>query len=263
MDPNTGETNWLDVSTVKQIKLSPMSVVRFKDLGNYRLMVEFKLDNIDMLKVITLIAEYECDNKVYRSEAQQIDELEFAEYLANAVYAEETIDSADFMVEMKNKALDDLKGKLLSDGILVDQISLNGAGYVFSKDKRVMTIDSMEITVNNDTTANIELKNCVGSIALSNLIEPEIVFYSLGFEFRIPNYHIIAELEGKVKRYEITTEDIFIKETEAEEYFKPFNLQDLDNDEIVNEFIMNRKEMLDDLYDDTDSALEDRFADIF
>jgi hypothetical protein len=263
VDPNTGEKHWLEVNTVRSLKLSPLSVVRFKEMGSARSMVEFKLDNIDMLKVITLTAEYECNGKVYRSEAQQIDELEFAENLARAVYAEDTIDNASFMEEMKNNAMADLKGKLLSDGILVGQLELNGAGYVFSKGQKVMTIDRMEVSINNDTTASITLKHCVGAIALSNLIESDIVFYSSGFEFRIPSYEIQEENDGKVKEYRISAEDISIEEAENEEFFKPFNLGNLENDEIVDEFVINRKDMLDNIYDDTSSALEDRFADIF
>ncbi|PTY92996.1 hypothetical protein [Heyndrickxia sporothermodurans] len=262
-DPQTGETHWLDVGTVRQIKLSPQSLVRFKEMGNYRSMVEFKLDNIDMLKVITLTAEYECNNKVYRSEAQQIDELEFADHLFAAVNADETIDNADFMNEMKQNALEDLKGKLLSDGMILDRLELNGAGYVHSKDRKVMTIDGLTISVNNDTTANIQLRNCVGPIALSNLVESDIVFYSLGMDFRINSFHIIEEQDGKVKQVTISTDEILIEETDAEEYFKPFNLGDLSNDEIVDEFVINRNEMLDNLFEDTSNALNDRFADIF
>jgi len=261
IDPNTGETNWLDVSTVKNIRLAPVSITQFKSNNDCQALVNFKLDNIDMLKVIALTAEFETNNKVYKSDAQQMDEMVFAKHLADAVYAEETLDSCEFIKEMKTKALDDLKGKLLSDGILVDTIKLKGAGYIISKDTKVMTIDDMTIIVNNDKTATVVLGDCVGNITLSNLIEPEIVFYSMGFEFKIYDFKIENSVEGKIKTYQLSVEDIMIEDAHDEVYFEPVQL-DINNEDSIDEFIASRKVMLDNRLD-TDNTLDDRFADIF
>ena len=262
IDPNTGETNWLDVSTVKNIRLAPVSITQFKSNNNYQALVNFKLDNIDMLKVIALTAEFETNNKVYKSDAQQMDEMVFAQHLADAVHAEETLDSCEFIRDMKTKALDDLKGKLLSNGILVDVIELKGAGYIISKDTKVMTIDNMAITVNNDRTATVVLEACVGNITLSNLIEqPEIVFYSGGFEFKIYDFEIEDSVEGKIKTYQLSVEDIMIEDAHDEVYFEPVQL-DTNNEDSIDEFIASRKVMLDDRLD-VDDTLGDRFADIF
>ncbi|MCY8890439.1 hypothetical protein P8918_12755 [Bacillus spizizenii] len=261
IDPNTGETHWLEVNTVKQIKLSPMSVTRFREQVNYRSMVEFKLDNVDLLKVITLTAEYETNNKVFRSDAIQIDELKFAEHLAYAAFNEETIDNADFMVEMKNAALEDLRGKLLSEGILIEEIELKGAGYIYSKGKKVMTIDGLQVKVNRDTTADVVLRDTVGSISLASLIEPEIVFYSSGFEFKIEEFTIIDQMEGKLNRYTLSVQDISIEETEEEVYFRPFKIE-AENEEVIDDFVMDRKGMLDNIMVN-DNSFDDRFADIF
>lgn len=262
IDPNTGETNWLDVSTVKNIRLAPVSITQFKSNNNYQALVNFKLDNIDMLKVIALTAEFETNNKVYKSDAQQMDEMVFAQHLADAVHTEETLDSCEFIRDMKTKALDDLKGKLLSNGILVDVIELKGAGYIISKDTKVMTIDNMAITVNNDRTATVVLEACVGNITLSNLIEqPEIVFYSGGFEFKIYDFEIEDSVEGKIKTYQLSVEDIMIEDAHDEVYFEPVQL-DTNNEDSIDEFIASRKVMLDDRLD-VDDTLGDRFADIF
>ena len=262
VDPNTGETNWLDVSTVKNIRLAPVSITQFKSNNNYQALVNFKLDNIDMLKVIALTAEFETNNKVYKSDAQQMDEMVFAQHLADAVHTEETLDSCEFIRDMKTKALDDLKGKLLSNGILVDVIELKGAGYIISKDTKVMTIDNMAITVNNDRTATVVLEACVGNITLSNLIEqPEIVFYSGGFEFKIYDFEIEDSVEGKIKTYQLSVEDIMIEDAHDEVYFEPVQL-DTNNEDSIDEFIASRKVMLDDRLD-VDDTLGDRFADIF
>lgn len=262
-NPNTGEEDWLEVNTVKILKLSPVSITRFKDEENFRSLVEFELGNIDVLKVITLTATYDCNGKIYKSEAQHIDELEFAEKLANAVYADEVIDTSDFISKLKEEALNDLKAKLLMDGILVDQVDLKGAGYVISQDKKILTIDELKINIESPNSAEVELKNCVGPALLSNLAETEIVFYSLGYKFKIMNFEIENEEDGKLKNFVLSTSDIDFEEVEEQESFKAYDLSDLDNDEIVDQFVIDRQEKLDNIYDDTESVLEDRFVDIF
>lgn len=260
VDPITGEDNWLDVSTVKNIKVAPITARCFGSQNNLNPLIEFKLDNVDMLKVITLVAEYDCGEKVYRSDVQQVDELVFGENLAQVVYDEQTIDSADFMKEMKNDAIEDLKGRLLSDGIFMDDIELSGAGFVYSKNLKVMTIDKIKIVINDNNTANVSLINCVGNVSLSNLIEPEIYFNCSGIMKLKFDFEILEENEGSVKSYLLRVDHIETMDEDGTS-FKPINLN-TERDESIEEFIMNRKEMLDD-FSGRDDSLDDRFADIF
>lgn len=260
IDPVTGETHWFEPNTAKQIKLSPISA-RIYGKSNSVGMINFKIDNIDMLNVITIIAEYEDTNKTYRSEEQQIDELEFANILADAAFNETIIDENQQISQLKDAALENLQMKLLKEQIILNEASLRGIGFVYSKDKKVSTIDELFVSIVPNVGLNIELRQCVGPVLLSNLTDARIEFYIDDYKLIIDDFEITNEEDGKIKTYQISTENIIFSDIDNIINYESFNL-DLNNDEMVDNFINSRNSLLDDLYEQDDS-LDDRFMDIF
>lgn len=258
INPETGEKDWLDVSTVKNIRLLPEKAVCFNDYCDF--VIEYKLDNIDMLKVVTLTAEAEIGKKKYKSEPQYIDELEFAHYLAEVVYDDRTIDNEEFMLDLKERAKNDLQYKLLRDNYIIGNFELDGAGFVYSGDKKVMTIEKMAIRVEDVDTINVELIDCVGPIDLGNVIDPKIVFYSSDLEIKIDNFQIKSSTHSRLKKYTVHPKLIFVSETDEHVYFDVIQPGD-NQDEYIDELIANRQAMLDDL-SKRENLLDERFADI-
>ncbi len=259
-DPITGKKHWLEVNTVKNIKLTPLKVSKFKNNNNS--LIEFKLDNIDMLKVITLTAQYELDGKIYKSDACQMDELEFAEELAKSVYEQSTLDMNPMIKKAKDQAYEELRSILLSEGIIIGDISLKGIGFICSTGKKTTTIDLINGSITNSGSAKLELLHCVGNISLSNLIEPSIEFYSSSVKLFINNFSIHEETEDVVKSYCIECSDIEITTDIQEEVIVPRTSFNPGNDEEIEDFLIERTGMLDDCTN-RDDILEERFSDIF
>lgn len=263
-DPITGEKDWVVINQVNSIskRIFPRRIKCTTPDGlQYTSEVTFELNNIDMLNVVTLTASVKIDDKKYTSEQQQMNELEFANIVADCVYNDRELDEPEEIQELIDAAMQDLKGSLFDDMVIVDGLSLESTGFVTVDGHKVNTIDKVDIDI-LDNRYKLHLKNCTGPLSISKLESPKIEFHSSGLTFLIDYFTLEEENDGKLKSYTIETDELLYHRSEQTNYFDPVKL-DTSDDESIGNFINNRKKYLDNIYDNEDNSLEDRFSDIF
>lgn len=257
-NPDTGSTNYLDIANVPKLPVIPDQITRFKDTRET--LITYQLSAIDKEHVIVLTAEYEYNGNKIKAE-QKMDEETFARQLAENVYADNTIDGAPIVVAAKRNAIQEIGEKLLDSGAIMGNAVLSGIGFIRSKGMRVISIEEMFVTVYQNGTADVKLRNCVGNAALKNLIEPSIVFYTGRHKLEIKNYSVKEDCNDLVRTYTVTVADINILPKDEEVSYQAVELNK-DDEESLEQFLIARRCLLDDGLS-TEDALDERFADIF
>lgn len=265
-NPKTGSEDWLDVSTVKHIKLAPLPTRVHCKNEIMPVLIDFLLDNDDEAKTVILKAVLKNGEKTVESNWFSVDELDFAETLADCVYNEKELDETEMMSDLKKQAFDDLKSKLLFAGFLLEESVFAGAGYVMCEKSRVMTVDGLAIKNIDGSAITFELINCVGNAKLSNLIDPHIEFWTEAGKITTHNITVLKEGEGRVRNYLIQSEYVSVCVDEPiKMQYEPFEKVELDleNDASVERFVQSRQKMLNTTEEAPEDILGDWFLDLF
>lgn len=249
INPETGEKDWLEPDTVGYIILNPMSI---SVVGEpHEGLVNFRLDNDDNEQKILLYAEYEKDGHKVSSEPQQIDELPFAEELAEHVYKGEMVDNGPLTRSAKDKAFNDIVTRMFENGVITDGTALEGIGFVESNGKKMLTIERLEFDDDNeDESIQARLIDCAGIADLKSLTAPLITFYSNNHA--TPQKVSIAGIKeikdtrpGFLKEYTVS----FAKDSMVVTEEEPIEYEDIsydpEDEESVEYFVAVRRAMLD------------------
>lgn len=265
VNPTTGETDWLEPSTISIVALQPKMVTRVGETSQSA--IDFKLDCTPDEEHITLVAEYTADNKKYTSAAIMIPSETFAEAFAPVVYQDIALDESDMIKQAKDEASQDLTRRLMDNNVLMGGMQFAGFGYVYVENEKVMTIELIDFEYkieNGRPVKNARIRNCVSQASLANLENPQIKFYTGTHlvELLGPVVDVEKSTEGRVKNYALTIEDITIKTNGEMPQHTVFDEVDFDSEEFVDRFVSDRKNMLDDIIG-TDSAIDDQFSGLF
>lgn len=263
INPVTGEEDWFEPDTINMIILQPRMVTKVGDTNQSS--IEFKLDSINNDDTIVLTAEYESNDKKYVSTQIETPSETFADELKDIIYADKSLDESDLIISMKDKACEDLTRRLMDNGILTGGMKFTGFGFVYADNDKVLTIESIDFDYRVSNGRGIytaEIHDCVGQASLNNLENPIIKLWNGTHSIEVVNPKVEEALEGRLKDYRITMSDIVIKSDFEMPEHKVFENPNFSNENFMDEFITERKSLLDDI-SGNDSDLEDRFDDLF
>jgi hypothetical protein len=263
VNPQNGEPDWLEPETVSMIILQPQMVTRVGEVSQSS--IEFKLTENEENKTIDLVAEYSVGNNKYTSEPIKMQEDNFSEEFSKIVYEDKALDDSDIIKETKSEAIKNLTAKLLDNGIMIGGMQFNGFGLVVADKDKVMTIESLDFNYtieDNRGVRTVKLYNCVGQVSLKNLERPDIKFYTGTHKISLIDPQVTASQEGRLKDYTLTVRDFKLNTDATMPEHKIYDKINANNDDFLDEFIMERKSLLDDVID-RDEDLDDRFSDFF
>jgi len=232
-NPDNGQNFSMHTDNLPHLPAIPTQVTRFKDVRET--LVTYRFLSNDKNKTVQLVAEYEYNGEKLQA-VQEIDEEIFARQLAENAFADNTVDSSAVVIEGKELALQEIGEVLLDAGAILGNASLGGIGFVYAKDQRVISIESMLVVAYQNGTADITLRNCVGHAALKNLIDPYIVFFTDRHKLEIRNYSLKVDNNDLVRNYVITTADINILAKDEDIKFA-IVAYDPSDDEKLEEFL--------------------------
>lgn len=252
IDPVTGEEHWVEPETIENILLIPKRVTKLGD--SFETPIEYKITYKESEAKIGIYAEYIYNNRSYRSNTIDYDVEEFANEIAMIVYANKTMDDSDLVKEAKDKATSMLTDKLFNEGVILSDFSANGIGYVYINNKKVIVFDSIECDCKgSEKNTKLTIKNCIGSLSLQNLDNPQIIFNTGNHELVFTYEKVINAEEGRIRNYEVAVSDIVVKPKTT--------IVTLQNIADEDELIQNRMTLLDSLTNEEDD-IDDRFDDI-
>lgn len=262
INPVTKQTNWLDVDLVGRLSILPHQVTQIK--SNQEGYVRYSLIGDNESQTINLIAKYDNNGEEVSSDPQKMPELDFADQFAKALYSRNTVEAAPLMIAAKKITMQGICDKMLAKGILFGNTVLSGIGFIYAIGKKVITIEELSIKGHGDGSITLSLRNCVGNVSLKNLIGPSVVFYTGNYKLEVKDLVLKVDSSDLIRTYEIGTADITISNSDEkiEHDAMPINFNDDDEGEALENFLISRRDLLDDC-STVEDTLEDRFADIF
>lgn len=264
-NPNTGEEDWLEPSTISIVIVQPKMVTRVGETNQSA--IDFKLDCTTDEEHITLVAEYTVSGVKYSSAPVLMPVEEFAIDFANLIYADRALDEADLIKEAKDQASQDLTRRLLDNNILMGGMQFSGFGFVNVGGDKVMSIDIVEFEYaiqSGQPVKSAMIRNCVSQASLLNLENPQIEFFTGTHKVVLVNPVVKQEgtLEGRIKTYALSIDDIVVTVDASMPDHKVYEACDFDNESFLDAFVEERKSLLDDIVGD-DSDLDDQLAGLF
>lgn len=262
-NPNSGETDWFEPDTISMVILQSRMITKVGD--TVQTAIDFELGNDNAKKVVTLQAKYTTNGTTFTSKIVEADELEFGAQFVDRVYADDALDNAKIVEEMKSEAIKDLTKRLMDNGVLIGGMEVEGIGFILVDGDKVLTVEELTFeysVVENQPVNTVTLKNCVGQAALKNLNNPEIEFYTEGYKISVVNPQLKEEKEGRLKDYVVNASDVLVSKSSNMPKYTSFENFNPNDEAALEEFISSRKSLLDDTIEQ-DEDLDDRFGSLF
>ena len=260
VDPESGETHYMDVGNLAKLAIIPEQVVRFKDDRNT--LVNFRAVENEKEHAVMIYADYEYRGEKITSEPIFIDEEALANEMFECVFADNTIDAAPSMIEAKKLAVQSIGEKLLARGVLLSSAVINGIGFICSSGARMMTIERLDVQVLQNGTAKITLRDCVGNAQLKNVIEPSIEFFTGTHRIFIDKFSVEEEKGLLIRDCKIAIAEFSSEPTEEVIDYKEIKI-DPENESSIEELVLARRALLDSAATDLpEEPYDDRFADL-
>lgn len=256
-NPITGEMDWLEPADIGKLGpiISPTAVTKMGN--NFKTLIEYELSDCQETEKIGLVARYENEDQVFKSEKIEIPELEFATILADAVYAGDLLDDNKTIQDMKEKSRNSLTKVLLDNNIILCNLKLKGLGFIKIADEKLLTLDEFSIELQEDGGVLANLSQCVGSTSLGNLKEDiTIEFYSDKYAIVCDVTKVLEDSETLIKNFKVGINSLTLNKNIGTQIdytkFENFNQND---DEQVELFLNDRMSLLD-LQNENDSDMD-------
>jgi hypothetical protein len=259
-DEKTGETHWLEPSTVRDYPLPPGRIAEFGHSG-YRT-VNYTLSDNETSKTIELVASVELSTgAVVKSDPVSMDENKFAELLFDAYVKDETFANKDEIKSFTEEAAVTLAYYAYTQaGIILDALALDGFGSVFYGEDRVATFDGIQVKIEPyEKNCEIQLINSVSQATLNAEKSPRIRFISKDKALKVPSFDFKHVHAGFITQYIITAEKTLIEPTSE---INPL-VHTFDDSVTPESPYMAERIALLASAELEDDAFEDRFGDIF
>lgn len=215
IDEKTGETHWLEPSTVKDYPLPAGRIAEFGESG-YRT-INYILSDNETDKTIELVARVEvADGTMVESDPVSMDELKFAELLFESYSNDETFANKEQIKEFTEAAATTLAINAFKEtGAVLNGLKVDGFGSIYYGDDRVATFDNVEVTLEAySNNAEIKLVNSVSQTTVNTDKNPSVTFISNGKIMNIDTFVIASTTPGIVTQYSITTEALSVWDTD-------------------------------------------------
>jgi hypothetical protein len=260
INPATGEADWFEPDTIGMVILQPKMATKVGDTTQTA--IDFKLDNIDAERVVTIAAQYTNNGKVYSSDLIKIEEEEFGLAFSQKIYSNKSLDEVETVKQAKDRAVQNLTNKLLEAGIMMGGMQFTGFGFITVDGDKVLTIESIEFTYRVESgrpVRNVTLKHCVGHAQLSNLKNPQITFYTGKHKVAVTGIEVLESIEGRVKDYVLKVEDLTLVTDDTFPKHDSYTEYRFSNEDFLDTFVNERRTHLDDVVN-SDNDLSDRFG---
>ena len=176
IDPVSGEEDWFDCEKVRDL------VFRKKQVWHWttqkQVPVSAYFDYEAATKSVFLVTEATIAGKKYKGIASR-PVNEFANQLAQSVYAKTIFDESKQAQEMFDLSFEDLNSQILQTGslasVLFDKTTLDGFGYVITNNHKVGSFLQLEVK-----EKSLAFKKGCSRMPLDSLAEMVIVFFYKG-----------------------------------------------------------------------------------